>query len=257
MRRIAFRPVRLPGLLVSAMVAVSVGGAGCLTASSPNVIWQEEPRGPGSARVVVAPLNLALRLDLDLEEVVEPVADEIIRHLQSLGARVAVIWPPDAWSLWRDSMAAAGGEERHAPDLETAAAAFVRALSEHAEFDLAVMPALVYREARVVGRYARWDGVRRRVSVLTRATGDPDVPAAGWKGRITGLSLHVLAYTPDGRRTHQGWGGIDLVHDAVVAPGGSPGHSFLRLQKDLLGNPDHIHQGVALAFDRSVMPGPR
>ena len=61
-------------------------------------------------RVVVAPLNLALRLPPELEDGVRPVRDEIIRYLQERDARVAVIWPSDAWELWRESMLAAGSE---------------------------------------------------------------------------------------------------------------------------------------------------
>ena len=78
-----------------------------------------------------------------------------------------MIWPDDARGLWRDSMLAIQGSGSGAPDLEAAAGVLVRALSEHADFDLLLMPSLVYRKARVTGRHAHWDGVRRRVTLHT------------------------------------------------------------------------------------------
>jgi hypothetical protein len=200
-------------------------------------------------RVVVAPLNLALRLAPDLEDAVEPVEAEIIRYLQFQGAKVAVIWPPDAWALWRGSMETVRASESLELNLETASRAFTRELSEHADFDLLVMPSLVYRKASVEGRTARWDGVRRKISVRTRTASGGSVVSAEWKGRITALSLHALVFTPEGHAVFQGWGGLDVVHDAVLEPGGNAGRSFLQLQRELLEKPEHVREGVGLALE--------
>ena len=68
--------------------------------------------------------------------------------------------------------------------------------------------------------------------------------------RITGLSLHALVYTPDGRRVFQGWGGLDLVHVATTRPAGGGDHEpYLVPQRDLLGDAAHLQEGVAEAFD--------
>jgi hypothetical protein len=248
---------RARGPLIAALAGLIVWGLGCGNLQPPASRWDDDGSAAGSLRVVVAPLNLALRLAPDLEDAVEPVAEEIIRYLQSHGAKVAVIWPPDAWSLWRDSMAAIQRSEGLTLDLETAARVFVRALTEHADFDLLVMPSLVYREARVLGRSARWDGVLRKISVGTRTPTGASVVAAEWRGRITALSLHAPVFTPDGRRVFQGWGGLDLVHDAVLDREGNPGRSFLRLQRQLLENAEHVREGVALALERGAFTSPR
>jgi hypothetical protein len=230
--------------------AALVASLGCASDPPSALRWQQVDGADDAARIVVAPLNLSLRLDHDLEDAVAPVEEEIIRTLQSSGARVALIWPPaDAWSLWRDSMAAIQSSEDPDRDLEAAAGVFVRTLREHADFDLVVMPSLVFREARVVGRTARWDGVQRRVSVRVRPGPESGAPATEWEGRITGLSLYVLGFTPEGRRLFEGLGGLDLVHDAVVAETRNHGRSFLRLQREVLENPEHVQEGVALALD--------
>jgi hypothetical protein len=244
------RPIRAWRPLLAALAGLVLSSPGCGSVQPPALRWDDDGGAAGALRVVVAPLNLALRLAPDLEDAVEPVEVEIIRYFQSHGARVAVIWPPDAWSLWRESMLAIQRSERPALDLETAAGVFVRVLDEHADFDLLVMPSLVFREARVTGGYARWDGVRRKISLRTETVEGPSVDAAEWKARISGVSLHVLALTPDGGCEFRGWGGLDLAHDAVLPRGGNPGHSFLRLQRQLLENPEHLREGIALALDR-------
>ena len=245
------------GLLVAALAGLIVSSAGCGTLQPGALRWDDDGSAAGSVRVVVAPLNLAVRLARDLEEAVEPVEAEIIRYFQSHGARVAVIWPSDARWLWQDSVAAIQGRESLAPALETAARVFVRELTEHADFDLLVMPSLVYRQARVTGRHASWDGVRRRVTLHTRTVTGENLHTMDWRGRITGLSLHTLVFTPEGRRVFQGWGGIDLVHDAVLTQEGSHERSFLRLQRQLIENHEHVREGVALALEQDAFTSPR
>jgi hypothetical protein len=251
------RPIPAWGLLVAALAGLIVSSGGCRSVQPGVLRWDGGGSAAGSPRVVIAPLNLAVRLALDLGEAVEPVEAEIIRYFQSHGMRVAVIWPADARWLWRHSMAASQGSESAALDLETAGGVFVRALGEHADFDLLVMPSLVYRKARVTGRHASWDGVRRRVTLQARTVTGENLHTTDWGGRITGLSLHALVFTPEGRRVFQGWGGIDLVHDAVLVKGGSSERSFLRLQQQLLENPEHLREGVALALDQDVSARPR
>jgi hypothetical protein len=246
--------------------ALAVLAAGCSSRPRPRPL--EFGRGtPGAVRVVVAPLNLTVQLAPDLEDAVDPVSAEVIRYLQFHGARVAVIWPSDAWDLWRDAAAAVQAKGGDAPALAQVAAVFSHALARHADYDLVVFPSLVYRDARVTGRFAHWDGVRRRIRFRARSGApvgraqpipDPidstDRSAAGavvpeWRGRITGLSLHALVFTPEGRGVFQGVGGLDLVHDAVREREGSPEPPVLHLHANLLENIEHVREGIALALD--------
>jgi hypothetical protein len=212
-------------------------------------------------------MNLAVPLAPDLEDAVEPVDAELIRYLQARGARVAVIWPPDAATLWRDSVAALQAKRDGPPPFAAAASVFSRALAGHADYDLLVLPSLVFRDAEVMGRFAHWDGVRRRIrlrvrsgSPLGRAQPIPDPMvstdrgSAGpvtpeWRGHITALSIHALVLTPEGRGVFQGFGGLDLVHDPVKEREGSPDQPMLHLQSSVLRSSAHVREGVALALD--------
>lgn len=222
------------------------------------------PGAPGGVRVVVAPMNLALRLATDLEDAVEPVSGELVSYLRAHGVRVATVDPADAWNVWRDASAALEKKANEPPRIEVVASAFARVLARETSYDVLVIPSLIFRNAKVEGRFAEWDGVRRRIRVRVRQpeqgggterAPDPDwaqLPPE-WRGKITGLSLHVLLYTAEGRPVFQGFGGLDLVHDAIREREASADPS-LRLQRELLDDPEHIREGVALALDPYVAP---
>lgn len=251
-----------PGL--AAMAAVLALVAGCHT-PEPQV-FAGDRRSGDPPHIVVAPMNLPIQLALDLEDAVDPVTQELIRYLQASDARVSVIFGPDAWSLWRQSAEALQQGREQPPDLAAIASVFARALARESRFDLLVLPSLVYRDAEVMGRYAHWDGVRRRirfrippgasigrvapppdpVALAPRTAADPVIP--DYRGRITCLSLHALVFTPDGRGVFQGFGGLDLVHDTVQEREGSVDTSVLRLRTRLLENPENVREGVAHAL---------
>jgi len=215
-------------------------------------------------------MNLPVALPQDLEDAVLPAQGELVRYLRAHGARVAVIFEADAWELWRRSLAALGEQGEEALRQERAAAVFARALAEEQGFDWLIFPSLVYREARLEGRLAQWDGVRRRIRYRTRSSepagGEPpEPPPSSWTslpqmrleqtGRITGLSLHVLVVAPEGELVYQGLGGLDLVHDAVKSRDGSGEPAYLRLQPRLLADARHVEEGVARALDPLVLAG--
>jgi hypothetical protein len=251
-RALLRRPIRA----FAALVLLAATGAGCAPSQRPRLLWNESESADGSVRVVVAPLNLALRLDPDLESALPAVDEEIVRYFQSHGARVAVIWPPDATTLWREAVAAVRGAGPEPPDLERAAAEFSLALGDHADFDLLALPSLVYREAKLVGRYAQWDGVRRKVTVHTATRVGGRSVAMGWEGMISAVSLHTLVVTRHGQLVYQGFGGLDVVHDAVVPEPGRTHRAFLRPQPEALGNTRHVREGVARALDPYVSHSP-
>jgi hypothetical protein len=256
-----------PGLAV--LAASALVAASCRSAP-PRPLGFEDgaPAGP---RVAVAPLNLPVELAPDLEDAVDPVGLEIVRHLRSRGARVAVIFAADAWTLWRRSAAAVQAAGAGAPDPVGVGRAFALSLAEHADYDLLVLPSLVFRDARVMGHFAHWDGVRRRIRFRGRSGAPPagarpipdpiagdaaaPPPESEWRGRITGLSVHALAFTPEGRSVFQGFGGLDLVHDAVLEREGSGDAPSLRLQPALLENGEHLRQGVARVLDPCLGEG--
>ena len=85
-------------------MACGLGLWGC---GSPQKAGKSPIRG--AERILVAPVNLAVRLPPVLEDAVEPVREALIQSLQGRGADVSLVWGPDAWNLWRDAVAKVSG----------------------------------------------------------------------------------------------------------------------------------------------------
>jgi hypothetical protein len=204
--------------------------------------------------VALAPLNLGLTSPLDLEGAERVVEAELLRSLAGRGLRVGLLHPEDAERAWRASLPA---EETGAPPVERLdrmAAAFALRLGRDSdfEFDYLMLPSLAFREAQVRGRIARWDGVRRRVQPRRARGASQAHYFREWEGHISGLSLHVRVYDRDGRRVHVGWGGLDLTHDPVVVGSAMSGGAIP--QSELLGNVEHVREGVAHALEGFPAP---
>ncbi len=234
-------------------------GCACVLASCASSRVAPEPLNHAD-RLVVAPLNLAVKLPVELKDGVQPVRDAIIAYLQQRDARVAVIWPSDAWELWKQSMSASANSKSGSRRLERAVEFFVEELARNAEFSAFLLPTLVYREAEVWGYTARWDGVRRKLATRTRPTAnarlptlEPSIGESHIKGvKVPGVSLHVLVFSPQGRRIFEGWGGLDLVHAVMVTGSAATGHGSLVPAVNPFRNLDHLREGVALALDAYV-----
>ncbi len=214
--------------------------------------------GPGPLlleRVVVAPMNLAVELGPELQESGERVQDEILRQLKARpGVRLAVIFEAEAHALWRECLSIVSSSEDLPKTLNSTLSVFARELVRHDDFDLLLVPSLAWRDARIAGNNARWDGVRRRVTVRGPITASPDGATSGeyqivsGLAETTGLSLHISSLTPTGRMAYEGWGGLDLVHDIVPAERVGSGRPRLVLQPDLLEDGAHVAEGVGLAL---------
>ncbi len=227
-------------------------------APSSVVRWEPGEAADGEVRVAIAPMNLMVALAPDFERSTATVEQELIEYFQARKAHVAIVHRADAWALWRDVVATIQHSEGIELDFDTAARLFVSAVAEHGDFDLFVMPSLVFREARATGRYARWDGVRRAIHFYDRsAARGAELDDSEWKSRLSALSLHVLLYTPQGEELFQGWGGLDVVHDPVVGRGQVADRPTLRLRRELLENPEFVREGIALALNDYELEAPR
>lgn len=240
------RPVRWSGALGALVLGCGLGSWGC-----GSVQKARTPPIRGAERILVAPVNLAVRLPQVLEDAVDPVREALIHYLQGRGAQVSLVWPPDAWSLWRDAVGEVSRSDGQREGFDEIAGVFVRELNRHAEFQLLVMPSLVYRGARVRGRTAEWDGVRRRVRTVgvgSAALGS-EAGEAHWDGEIPALSLHVRVFQPDGGRVYEGWGGIGLTHVPEVSDRRHSGGQPFVFQSEFFEDAAQIREGVAVALD--------
>ncbi|MBW2271178.1 MAG: hypothetical protein JRH16_21720 [Deltaproteobacteria bacterium] len=207
-------------------------------------------------RVIVAPLNLALRMPAEVDGMEEPVWHALLDHFETRGRAVQRIEAADARSLWH-SVVSEMGESR---ELAGATSNFARQLAAHSEFDLLVMPAVVMRRAALRGHHAYWDGVRRRVRVdgawdgpIDEIGGPGDLTyVRGLNGQLAGASLYVAVLTPDGRSVYQGLGGLDLLQEAKQARHAKRGVWRVVLREAPFATPRHLQEGIGLALEREL-----
>jgi hypothetical protein len=211
--------------------------------------------------VVVAPLNLGIRLAPELEPALGPAWEETLRYLGSQDRQLRVIAREDSRRLWQQTLHELGDSADHA----SASAGFARRLREHTNYDLLVMPSLVLRTAEVYGHRASWDGVQRRLR-LAKSRGPSDGewlveathPAiqARFRGELAGISLHVVALTAGGEVAFEGLGGLDLLHE-LSFESGTVRHGWQpRAVSQLLANADSVREGVRVAFERPLSTSP-
>jgi len=224
--------------LLAALAALGWLLPGCTSLST----GPERPQAASARRLLVAPLNLALRLPEDLERTVDSVWPILLERGLARAEKVSILEASDAWELWRGVLLEA--QLRDAPELLTVLREFAREVGGQAEFDLLLVPSLVYREARFDGAVARWDGVRRRLA-QSEERDRPDTTEWAFSGEITGVSLHLLAFDSKGAQVAQGWGGLDLVHELRL----EGNRHTLELRARPFENPDHLREGVDRALD--------
>jgi hypothetical protein len=242
-----------PVLAAAALAALACAGA-------PTPSAEQATTTLGAKRILLAPLNLALRVPAELRDVDEPVWHELLRHFQAQDRHVTVVAPVDAELLWMDTMAELE-QSGAAHDLPTASAHFARRLAEHTDYGLLLMPSLVLRSARVHGRHAYWDGVRRRLHVRATPMHGPIIEIGlpgnklgiwGLRGKISAASLYVAVLSPDGRFVYQGIGGLDLLQEASLDRRAPSATWQLALREAPFADVEALRQGIALAFEREL-----
>jgi hypothetical protein len=245
---------------VRATITPFLAAAALACAGAPTPSAEQAATSLGSEGVLVVPLNLALRVPAELRDVGEPVWHELLRHFQAQDRHVSVIAPVDAELLWMDTMA-----ELEQPgvtlDLPTASAHFARRLAEHTDYGLLLMPSLVLRSARIHGRHAYWDGVRRRLHVRGAPMYGPIIEIGlpgnnpqmwGLSGRVSAASLHVALLSSDGRFVYQGLGGLDLIQEASLDRH-APRETWQLVRREApFADVESVRQGIALAFERKL-----
>ncbi|MGH0031601.1 MAG: hypothetical protein ACQGVC_17545 [Myxococcota bacterium] len=232
--------------------------AACATPQlHPYEIEPTQVGAPGVETVALLPLNVWVALPPELDATTFRVTAAVRDHLSDCGREVTHFSMGDARGLWSH---VSGGEGADTAVADDAVGRFVRSLHQAREFDVLVVPDLVYREApiRIASQVAVWDGVERDLTVKGSAHsagifhGDAKI-----RGKAQGVSLHVAAYDPSGVRVFDGHGGLDLIHewefrteyhyDRNMHRYAVPVYQQ-RFMKNRLADEAHLQEGIALAF---------
>ncbi len=211
------------------------------------VLHVEGASGAEARRFVLLPLNLVVRMPVELESGADRVEQEVERYLESRGKSVQTLSLISARSRWEQST---GQVEPSAENrFQAAAGIFVRSLEGLEPFDAVILPSLVLRSSTSRRGKVRWDGVSRK----ELRTGHPP---AGFSGtpegvdpagvQVNSASLHVFLISPEGQIIFESYGGLDILSKVVWDPSGRYHRELL---DDPLSNRAHVREGVVVAFD--------
>jgi hypothetical protein len=211
-------------------------------------------RAPG--RVVVVPVNLAVRAVPEVQSGIEPVWRALLAYFVARRPTVALA-RNDAGLLWNEVMAEAqqAGDDK---DLYANYARFARRVAEQAQFDRIVFPTIVMTPARLSARSANWDGVHRIIeipgqfseSIDTYRDGKIWLNRDGASGELAAASLHVALFTMRGELRYEGRGGLVLLQEIVAPAASKPQDVELSvvLRPDPFAAPDQLREGIEAAF---------
>ena len=122
---------------------------------------------------------------------------------------------------------------------ELVMAEFIDLIPEPERFSAVLFPSLVSTYAELGGRYAHWDGVKRRIESTGYGLGNTT-----WSGSTIALSVSIMAYDLSKRWLFTSYGGLALPHKAVINRASSK--SILR--DDIFQREDEIESGVRVSL---------
>jgi hypothetical protein len=245
--------MEIPMTCRSALVLLSMAlllGAPAVSADGSDAL--------GEGRVVIVPLNLGVRASTEVEPGVDPVWREILAHFAARQKPATALERKSAGALWAEVMA----EVRAKPDGDVyeAYAIFARRIADQVEYSAIVFPSLVTRAARIQGKTAAWDGVRRDVELAGRDTvgtalgNDLVVMSTGVRGEIAAASLHVAVLSPDGDLRFEGAGGLALLQELEEGGDAAKGGAkvAVEMRQDAFADRAELREGIEAAFRRPL-----
>jgi tetratricopeptide (TPR) repeat protein len=217
---------------------------GCSSSSFIEKGWEG---APNVESVLILPANFDLAPPTSLQLAAELATDEVEARFLRTGRKVQRASLGEIFSAWD----AAGENEAAATEKELSAIRervrpiVARSLAEKHGADLVVMPTIVRRDAKVLGSYLLWDGVRRAYRSGTLAPGYQGVELAGEQMVI---SLRVVAYDAFGHRVFERYGGLE----SMVWLELSGAHYSYGERQDLFSDPAVMQEGVDIALGSLV-----
>ncbi|MEM7255341.1 MAG: hypothetical protein AAF493_28405 [Pseudomonadota bacterium] len=144
------------------------------------------------------------------------VTRELVRQLRQRQWSVKTLSGERTQPWWEEASQSVGGvysstTGRKKPDaFRRALERFVKRIREEEGKTAIIVPNLVHTPAKLDGKSAQWDGVRRAQIV------SPRLERHRWSGKTVGLSVEVIAFSATGEWITTSYGGLVLPFHTVV-----------------------------------------
>jgi hypothetical protein len=214
--------------------------------------------GSAAQDLLVLPLNLTVTMPEELDAHSAVVWEELEIYLRDHGKQLKTAAFRDAHRLWLAGIQELrAGASASKAGFEDAARLLVGKLAEHAEFDTVIIPSLFVREAPILDRTARWDGVERTVEIeaidMEAGKAASEVPL---EGNAPAASIHAVVLDARGNKIQEAQGGLDLIVRvrALRDPNAGGGALTFRFapRSEVFADRKHVREGIALALSPFV-----
>ncbi len=200
---------------------------------------------------VVLPVNLTIEAPPEFGPVLDDMFGAIAGYIRDRGDTLETFSRKEATAQWAESIVKVEESKALDNNFEAAMRAYVAHLAGTRSFDAVITPSLVYRTTKTRDRTVKWDGVFRKMKIVNLSE---EAKAKGFARalvmNISGVSLHVMVFSPDGDLIFQRYGGLDLAHNVDMTSAEFTMNPGLLLKEDLLKESDHISEGIGVAFNR-------
>lgn len=238
--------------LAASIVALVVFASACAHGSrDPNSKTGDRGDSGRPRHFVVLPVNLTITAQPEFSPVLDDMFGAIAGYIRDHGDTLETFSRKEVTAQWAASIVKVKESEALDDNFETAMRVYVAHLAEAHSFDAVIAPSLVYRTTKTRDRTVKWDGVFRKMKVVNLSD------QAKKKGlarhlviSISGVSLHVMVFAPDGEMIFERYGGLDLAHNIDMTGAEYTMSPGLLLKEDLLKDSDHISEGIGVAFNR-------
>jgi hypothetical protein len=239
-------------LLVGVLAAAQL--LGCATdGRKPTSVLAGTP----ARNLLILPLNLAAVMPSQLDSLGPIVWEELEIYLRAQGKELKTLNKRQAKLFWLSSVnTVRAGEKGARAGYDDAARELVLELAKHAEFDTVIAPSLHIREARIYGRNASWDGVKRSLEVEAYGAAARGLSMnTTLEGVAPAASLHAVVLDARGNKLQEALGGIELLVSVHVMrrQSGEPVFEFLT-RTDPFSDRAHVREAIAHALAPFIEP---
>jgi hypothetical protein len=215
--------------------------------------------GASAEKILLLPLNVVRTLRPELEESSEIVWEALAAYIQEHGKQLQTISLSEARNLWLGSIQQIEASGATKKGFYEVSEIMARRLHEQVKFDALIIPSLFVQNAKMRGKTAVWDRVKRRVqiasdlhsvgSILTKTTLVGDTP---------GASLHALALNSTGEKIFEERAGLELLKQMRVHRGKGGRMEDVsytwELRPDLFSNEEDVREGIVKTLSPFLPP---
>lgn len=190
---------------ITALIAITFSLLSCVLCAAeadPNSYADAFPTIPKNARIALLPMAYDFAA---VPQEVPVIQASIVDQIKMLGFTPVNVKLDPASTQKEISQLFMLVNVAH-KDVRPAKQAFLQNLKSQTTFDIALIPAVVSRAAKLSGQMAIWDNVKNSLTVKGFGSG----ASVGWSGSQMGLSLEIDAYDASGNWLFTSYGGISI-----------------------------------------------